>query len=193
MSNGKWIPIGELSVGDPLTNSEGKDIDIENVIAVKELVDVYNFEVNPYHTYVAEGYVVHNRKPDKKLDIGLNSAQEENLKGSTYYFSSENDAVVEEAPPTPNTFRLSQNYPNPFNPTTTIRFDLPKAVHVRLYVYNVHGQLIATIVDQYMAEGQKEVSWAGKDNGGLAVSCGIYFYRLIAGNFVQTKKMALLR
>ena len=193
LSNGKWIPIGELSVGDPLTNSEGKDIDIENVIAVKELVDVYNFEVNPYHTYVAEGYVVHNRKPDKKLDIGLNSAQEKNLKGSTYYFSSENDAVVEEAPPTPNTFRLSQNYPNPFNPTTTIRFDLPKAVHVRLYVYNVHGQLIATIVDQYMAEGQKEVSWAGKDNGGLAVSCGIYFYRLIAGNFVQTKKMALLR
>ena len=90
-------------------------------------------------------------------------------------------------------FMLSQNYPNPFNPSTRIAFDLPRAVHVRLRVYNVKGELVSTIVDQHMTAGRKDITWNAKDNRGQAVSSGIYFYRLVAGEFVQTKKMVLLQ
>jgi hypothetical protein len=88
---------------------------------------------------------------------------------------------------------LYQNTPNPFNPATTVRFDLPHAAHVKLCVYNVKGELVATLVNRRMAEGRKEVSWAAKDNRGRPVSSGVYFYRLVAGEFVQTRKMLLLR
>ncbi|UCF06854.1 MAG: PQQ-binding-like beta-propeller repeat protein [bacterium] len=90
-------------------------------------------------------------------------------------------------------FALHQNVPNPFNPTTTIRFDLPHSVHVKLCIYNVKGELIASLVNQHMTEGHKKVSWSAKDNRGLAVTSGIYFYRLVAGDFVQTRKMVLLK
>ena len=96
-------------------------------------------------------------------------------------------------PQVPKAFALHQNVPNPFNPTTTIRFDLPLKDHVRLCVYNVKGELLSIIVDQFMTEGRKEVAWNGKDNKGHEVSSGIYFCHLVVGDFVQTKKMVLLR
>ena len=88
---------------------------------------------------------------------------------------------------------LSQNYPNPFNPVTTIRFYLQRAAHVNLCIYNVKGELVAVLVDRSMTEGQKEVSWTAKDYRGRTVASGIYFCRLVAGDFVQMKKMVLLR
>jgi len=88
---------------------------------------------------------------------------------------------------------LYQNYPNPFNPATVIRFDLQRSVHVNLGIYNVKGELVSTLLDRHMGEGRKEVSWPALDSGGRPVSSGIYFYRLVAGDFVQTKKMVLLK
>jgi hypothetical protein len=93
----------------------------------------------------------------------------------------------------PFAFALHQNSPNPFNPITTIRFDLPHAVHVKLDVYNVKGERVSTIVDRYMTEGRKEVIWTAQDDRGRAVTSGIYFYRLVAGDFAETKKMVLLK
>ncbi|UCF06606.1 MAG: VCBS repeat-containing protein, partial [bacterium] len=98
-----------------------------------------------------------------------------------------------EEDPIPLAFALYQNMPNPFNPTTVIRFDLPRPVHVRLSIYNVKGELVTTVVDRHMEEGRKEVRWTARDDRGRAVSSGIYFYRLRAGDFVQTKKMVLLK
>jgi len=99
----------------------------------------------------------------------------------------------DDMPQAPDAFALYQNVPNPFNPATTIRFDLPKATYVKLSIFNVKGELVSTIADRHMSEGRKEFMWTAKDNRGRSVSSGIYFYRLVAGDFVQTRKMVLLR
>ena len=87
----------------------------------------------------------------------------------------------------PDAYSLSLNYPNPFNPSTTIRYDLPKAANVSLRIYNTLGQVVATLVDGRKEAGYYQVTWNAN------VPSGIYFYRLQAGNFVETKKMILLR
>jgi len=193
LSGGRWVSIGRLNTGDPITGAGGNDIDIECVIAVVEPVDVYNFEVESRHTYIADGYIAHNRKPDIQKDFVPVSPLDEEKQAPIYLTAGDDVIAKDEDPPTPDMFRLFQNYPNPFNPSTTIQFDLPKAAHVRLCVYGVTGELIATIFDKQMTEGRKEAVWAGRDDKGMAVSSGIYFYRLIAGDFVETKKMVLLR
>ena len=93
----------------------------------------------------------------------------------------------------PNEFDLSQNYPNPFNPVTTIAYALPKQANVRLIIYNLLGQEIARLVDNGQEAGFYSVRWNGRTSGGSLAASGIYFYRLIAGDFVETKKMMLLR
>lgn len=88
----------------------------------------------------------------------------------------------------PDRFRLYPNYPNPFNPTTTIAFDLPEAETVLLEVFNLLGERVATLVSGALAAGSYRYEW---DGGNLA--SGIYIYRLQAGDFVQSRKMVLLR
>jgi len=88
----------------------------------------------------------------------------------------------------PAEFVLNQNYPNPFNPTTTIRYALPARAHVSLYVYNTLGQQIATLVNEIQDAGSHDARF---DGSGLA--SGVYFYRLIAGEYVATKKFVILR
>jgi hypothetical protein len=89
---------------------------------------------------------------------------------------------------TPVEFALSQNYPNPFNPTTTIRYSLPWRVQVTLSVYNTLGQWVAQLINGECAAGTHEVQFSAS---GLA--SGVYFYRIHAGAFVQTRKFVLLR
>jgi len=93
----------------------------------------------------------------------------------------------------PTAFALSQNYPNPFNPVTEIGFSLPSASEVRLEVYNIAGQKVTTLVNSPMDAGEHQIQWDGKVDGGESVATGIYFYRLQAGDFVETKKMLLLK
>jgi hypothetical protein len=93
----------------------------------------------------------------------------------------------------PRDFVLLQNYPNPFNPETEISYSLPEAAQVRLTVYNVLGRRVRTLVDEYQTEGQKSVHWDGKDDSGSNVASGIYFYRLHAAEYTETKKMVLMR
>ena len=93
----------------------------------------------------------------------------------------------------PSSFRLSQNYPNPFNPTTVIEYQLPKAMHVQLEVYNVLGERIATLVNEQQDAGYYTVSWDGRDQQHRMVTSGIYFYRLDAGQLFNMKKMLLMK
>ncbi len=93
----------------------------------------------------------------------------------------------------PNVYALHQNYPNPFNPTTMIDYDLPKSSTVRLDIYNITGQKVRTLVSDQLGAGHQSVEWDGRDGSGRRVSTGIYLYRLTAGEFVQTRKMLLLK
>ena len=85
-------------------------------------------------------------------------------------------------------FRLEQNYPNPFNPTTQIAFVLPRAGQVNLTVYDVLGRAVATLVDEAVAAGEYRVTFDGRD-----LSSGIYFYQLRAGDFMETRRMMLVK
>jgi len=88
----------------------------------------------------------------------------------------------------PRQFVLAQNFPNPFNPTTTIGYEVPEKQRVKLAVYNVLGQLVATLVDEERSAGRYSVTW---DAGRLP--SGVYFYRMEAGSFTETKKMAVVK
>ncbi|KUO61517.1 hypothetical protein APF79_01625 [bacterium BRH_c32] len=93
----------------------------------------------------------------------------------------------------PTEFLLKQNYPNPFNPTTTINYSIPKGGNVRLEIYNSLGEIVNIIQDSYQDAGNHSIAWTGKDSNGNSLSSGIYFYRLISNDFVQVKKMILLK
>jgi hypothetical protein len=95
---------------------------------------------------------------------------------------------VKDGPVIPNDFGLRQNYPNPFNPSTTIRYELPKSSIVRLSVYDILGREVSVLVNGRKDPGVYEVKF---DPLGLA--SGVYFYRLQAGDFTQTKRLLLLR
>jgi hypothetical protein len=88
---------------------------------------------------------------------------------------------------------LDQNKPNPFNPVTSIRFTLPSAEHVRLSVFDSNGKLVNQLVDGVRGVGPHTVEWNGTDHLGNKVGSGVYFYRIEAGNFKQSRKMLLLK
>ncbi len=89
----------------------------------------------------------------------------------------------------PSEFALLQNYPNPFNPTTTISYKLPVPAQVKLIVYDLNGKEIKVLVNAYQNEGIQQVRWNGRDASEQVVASGIYFYKLIAGDYVQTRKL----
>jgi|GEM_PF-6870131 len=93
----------------------------------------------------------------------------------------------------PRGYALRQNYPNPFNPTTVIDFTVPEGAFVSLEVFDAIGRRIATLVSEHLSAGYKRVVWDGKDHLGRRVSSGIYFYKLSAGDFSDTKKMLLVK
>jgi len=86
-----------------------------------------------------------------------------------------------------------RNHPNPFNPETEISYTLPEAAEVRLTVYNMLGQKVKTLVDEYQVAGHKTVSWDGTGERGNKAASGIYFYRIKAGEFEDTKRMILMK
>lgn len=89
---------------------------------------------------------------------------------------------------TPEKFSLSQNYPNPFNPATNIKFDLPKSGFVKLTIYDALGREVTTLINSEMKAGSYNANWDAS-----SYSSGIYFYKLETGDFVETKKMVLIK
>jgi hypothetical protein len=90
-------------------------------------------------------------------------------------------------------YELGQNFPNPFNPVTLINFELASNELVSLKVYDASGKLVRTLVNEVRNAGVHNEEWDGRDNTGALVSSGVYFYRMTAGTFKQTKRMVLLK
>jgi hypothetical protein len=131
---------------------------------VKGSYDELSFEIPNGSVFTGENYE----------EMGINSVE------STYKVA-------------PSVYALSKNYPNPFNPTTTIDYSIPQAGNVELVIYNTAGQKVRTLINQMQDASFYKVVWDGRDESGQSVASGIYFYRLVAGNFSKIEKMTLIK
>jgi len=136
------------------------------------LTEVANMVSTTSYTFVATG----NRVEFVIIKIGLSTTDAK---------TSKNDL--------PSVFQLEQNYPNPFNPSTRINYAVKELSHVRIAVYNILGQEVATLVNRELAAGRYSIDWNGMNSNSEALSSGIYFYRITASNFIETKIMILMR
>ena len=93
----------------------------------------------------------------------------------------------------PEVFSLHQNYPNPFNPVTKLRYDLPENGHVNITIYDMLGREVKTLINQAQDAGYRSLIWDATNDYGKPVSAGIYLYQIQAGEYMQTKKMVLLK
>ncbi len=107
----------------------------------------------------------------------------------------ESDYVVGviQDPGIPAKFNLYQNYPNPFNPSTKIHYSIDKASVVTLKIYDLLGNTIKILVNEYQDSGVKTTIWDGKDNKNQKVSAGVYYYQLRAGDLNETRKLVLIK
>jgi glycerophosphoryl diester phosphodiesterase len=97
------------------------------------------------------------------------------------------------APNLPEDYNLYQNYPNPFNPVTTLKYTLRHAGHINLSVFDLRGRKVTELVNQRLNAGSYQVTWDGRDQAGIPVASGVYFYQISSGTFTATKKMTLIR
>jgi hypothetical protein len=93
----------------------------------------------------------------------------------------------------PSVFALDQNYPNPFNPSTVISYQLPKQSRVQIKIYDAIGNEIRSLIDEEKSAGKYNILWDSRNNYGARVSSGVYFYKITADGFAQTKKMILMK
>ncbi len=138
------------------------------------VIDQTTFE-HPHHRL---GFVYDEIGPDGKLNVYWGDVDFEPM---TIDVSSMKVNQV------PESYELSQNYPNPFNASTVIKFGLPNDAHVTLDVFNILGQRVTTLKNEFMSAGQHQVTWNSDE------ASGVYFYRLTTDEFSETRKMTLLK
>jgi len=112
------------------------------------------------------------------------------MKFTVYYNIRPSDVITSIVP---EGFTLSQNYPNPFNPVTTVQFQVPKTTNITIKIFDMLGREVKTLFTGEALRGTYTVEWDGLNDAGFKMSSGSYIYRMIAGEFVQSKKMTLLK
>jgi hypothetical protein len=143
-----------------------KQVDVNYFIIFED--DVYKYSMPTYASKLVTGM-----KKITLLDAGITAVRDPNA--------------------IPTVYALDQNYPNPFNPTTTISYQLPKESNVKLTIYNILGQPVRTLVNDRQPASYYTIVWDGKNDRGMTISSGTYIYTITAGDFVQTKKLNLLK
>ncbi|MBE0570616.1 MAG: T9SS type A sorting domain-containing protein [Ignavibacteriaceae bacterium] len=177
------------------------------------IVDADTLQLNEYCYDLENGWIMLASQPDSEAviiveasvswDIDMGITNWDQSKGNYLFFNNTNPVYVESESQQPEGFVLYQNYPNPFNPSTKIKFIIPsvivseakQSVFVTLKVYDVLGSEIATLVDEYKPAGKYEVEFISHSglSGIRELPSGVYFYKLTAGNYIETKKMILLK
>lgn len=131
---------------------------------------------------------------DGELELVFTTNQISGGKKSYVYSTGVQITAVKESEEyIPNGFNISQNYPNPFNPSTKIEYSIPEPSSVRINIFNINGEQIKKLINEEKNTGNYSVTWNGKDNKGNIVASGTYFYQIQVGDFVQAKKMILLK
>jgi hypothetical protein len=126
-----------------------------------------------------------------KGTVGIESAKARSSANSAIEVKYEKGMMQSNA--VPDRYALAQNYPNPFNPATTIHYALAKAGHVEVVIYNMLGEVIATLVNGEQNAGYYDVTWNGQNDKHQTVASGIYLYRMRSGDFVDVQKMVLMK
>jgi hypothetical protein len=147
--------------------------------------DNISLSVNTIHTYVPDWTDVTNTDLIVLVDVDMDGTIDDTL-----YLQNQLTGVGDDHGSLliPDRYNLAQNYPNPFNPITVIRYQLPVNSQVTLKVYDVLGREVSTLVNENKKPGSYEI-----DFDGSKMPSGLYFYRIVAGNFIETKKMLLLK
>ena len=123
---------------------------------------------------------------DLRRSVGTTTDETGHFALSLQAFSTERGTAL------PTGFALGQNYPNPFNPSTIIPYRIPASTHMRLEVFNMLGQRLATLVDAERSAGVHTAQWDGTDVAGRAVGAGVYIYRLSGGGMTESRRMVLV-
>ena len=130
---------------------------------------------------------------DASVTPGIAMVRNRVMEAMISWMGNETEENITPVDETPSAYKLTQNFPNPFNPSTTIMFDMRAKGHVSLKIYNVAGQLVRTLVNGVKDAGHHKLTWDGRNNSGVSVASGVYFYKMETTNFSQTKKMIMLR
>jgi len=160
-------------------------------------VDVRLVKPSPILIFLESAEMLENLAPGQEAEVtftfDIRREAPVNTSDTVKFLISDNQGgswsksiILEYTPP--RTYALDQNYPNPFNPVTTIQYQLPEEVKVRLEVYDLLGRKVATLLDRRVPAGYHEVSF---DASSLA--SGVYIYRLMAGSFSKTRKMMVMK
>ena len=193
-----WSPNRQLSpawdsyVGWPNQNKIGDYYDMvsDDVGANLAWAATFNNEQDVYYLRIGDYDCNANGVPDS-LDIALKHSADFNENGIPDDCEGLQTGAGEMVA---GTYQLFQSIPNPFNPTTAIRFEVPAGGGtVRLRVFDVSGRLVRTLVDGAVPGGMRSAAWDGCDDRGAPVASGVYFYRLEAPGYTQTRKTALVK
>ena len=146
-------------------------------------------DVGNVTTYTLSGVSITDTIAVTAYDMDIDGTDDQ-VEGNESWFAIEPTSLgtKDDDVLSPTAFTLKQNYPNPFNPVTTISYQLPKTTFVNLSIYNVVGQLVETLVNEYDNAGFHTVEWNAS-----RVGSGVYFYRIEAGEYTETKKCLILK
>lgn len=148
----------------------------------------------PAGTYSLSSYMtISDITGDGKEELIVLAHKSSSINENILVFRNDILTGIDEPPDLPKKFSLEQNYPNPFNPSTTIAYELPRSCRVELRIYNSLGQEVRTLVSKRESAGSHKVIWDGKDALGRTVSTGVYIYRIKAGEYIQSRKMMMIR